>query len=381
MEKQVAIVMTEVFLCRLTPALIPFVRRDQNFRVVRLDRPIDEIKAVLEGLKPDGIITEWLPDVTEALLDLGIPTVIADTDFTYPGVVSIDVDDFAVGVEAAEAFLQAGYSNFAFLGNETPYSKQRLEGYRSRINHFGDVAIYEMTTVAAKSYSEDFGPSDAELNDWLSTLPKPVAIFAVHDPLGRFVCAACRDLDLAVPDAVSIIGANNDALVCGLSYPMLSSVSIPWDRIGSVAGKAMQSLLNGDAVEEGPILVAPGGVEVRHSANYLAVDDPTLRRMLAFFCEHLHEPITIESSCQRLRVARRKVERKFTEYMKCTPWEMLCRIRVNHAKQLLAETTHPISMVSELSGFNDPERMAVVFKRVVGMVPSGFRKKIKTKSR
>ena len=44
------------------------------------------------------------------------------------------------------------------------------------------------------------------------------------------------------------------------------------------------------------------------------------------------------------------------------------------AKQLLAETNHPISMISELVGFNDAERMAVVFKRITGNAPSFFRK-------
>ncbi len=31
-------------------------------------------------------------------------------------------------------------------------------------------------------------------------------------------------------------------------------------------------------------------------------------------------------------------------------------------------------MISELCGFNDPERMAVVFKRIEGIAPSVFRK-------
>jgi LacI family transcriptional regulator len=374
MDKQVAIVMTEVFLRRLTPALIPFVRSEQNFRIIRINRPIGELIEVIAAMQPDAIITEWLPNITEAILGLKIPTVIADTDYQYPGVVSIDVDDHAVGVEAAEAFVQAGFKDFAFLGNKTPYSKQRLEGYRNRIGKIGVVDSYEMTSFVAQSYSEDFAPADDVFKDWLRSLPKPVAIFAVHDPLGRFVCGVCRQLKLSVPDTVSVIGANNDELVCGLSFPMLSSVSIPWNRVGEVAGESIQNLLAGLPAPEVPILIAPGGVVVRHSANFLAVADPQLRRALAFLSEHLHEPITIEAMCKQLRMARRNLERKFIEYLECTPWEMLCRLRVNHAKQLLAQTEHPISIISELCGFNDPERMAVVFKRVVGIPPSIFRK-------
>jgi AraC-like DNA-binding protein len=49
-------------------------------------------------------------------------------------------------------------------------------------------------------------------------------------------------------------------------------------------------------------------------------------------------------------------------------------MRVNEAKRLLMETDHPISRISEICGFNDPERMAVVFKRLTGKSPSSFRK-------
>ena len=38
------------------------------------------------------------------------------------------------------------------------------------------------------------------------------------------------------------------------------------------------------------------------------------------------------------------------------------------------ETSHPISRISDLCGFNDPERMAVVFKRLTGKPPSRFRR-------
>jgi len=82
MAKQIAIVMTEVFLRRLTPSLIPFVRRQHDFRIVSIHRPIDELRDLLTELKPSALITEWLPDVTEALLELRLPTVIADTDST-----------------------------------------------------------------------------------------------------------------------------------------------------------------------------------------------------------------------------------------------------------------------------------------------------------
>ncbi|MDA7757811.1 helix-turn-helix transcriptional regulator, partial [Opitutales bacterium] len=95
---------------------------------------------------------------------------------------------------------------------------------------------------------------------------------------------------------------------------------------------------------------------------------------LSFMTERIKEPISVAELCAHLRIARRSLERKFRTYFNCTPWEMLCQMRVNEAKYLLVESSHSISRISELSGFNDPERMAVVFKRLTGETPSSFRK-------
>ena len=60
MSHRVAIVMSEVFLRRLTPSLIPFVGRAMDYRVVSIHRSHDELREFLEESKPDGLITEWL---------------------------------------------------------------------------------------------------------------------------------------------------------------------------------------------------------------------------------------------------------------------------------------------------------------------------------
>jgi LacI family transcriptional regulator len=374
MAKQVAIVMTEVFLRRLTPSLIPFVRHQHDFRIVSIHRPIEELRNLLTELEPSALITEWLPDVTDALLELDLPTVIADTDEIYPGATSIDVDDWQVGAEAARAFIQAGYQHFACLGNATPYSDQRIEGFKRELSTQVTFSTHQEDILNQARYSEDFAHPRPALRTWLESLPKPVGIFAVHDPLGRFLCGTCRQINLHVPEEVAVIGANNDELVCGLSFPMLSSVSIPWHTIGEAVGEALLTLLAGEPTSSTPIRVPSGGVVLRHSANHLAVEDPTLRRVMSYLSERIQDPITVESLCAELRIARRGLEKKFREYYNCTPWEMLCRIRTTRAKHLLSETNHPISIISELCGFNDPERMAVVFKRVTGMPPSAYRK-------
>lgn len=378
MNQPIAIVMSEVFLRRLTPSLTPFARKMQDYRVLSIHRSIDELGPMLMDLQPSGLITEWLPEKTDQLLQLklNIPTIVVATDQIIPSALSADVDDWAVGREAAETFSFTGFRSLACLGNGTPYSDQRIEGFKKAFSNTElPFSVYIENGFEDTRYSESFHRPSMEMNNWLELLPKPVGIFAVHDPLGRFLCSACTQLGLEIPTDVSVIGANNDPLVCGLTYPMLSSVSIPWDTLGEQVATAMERMIAGEKLQtEEPILVQPSGVILRHSANHLALEDPLLRRAMSFLNERMQAQISIGILCEELNIPRRTLERKFKEQFKCTPWEMLCQLRVKKAKQLLAETNHPISMISELAGFNDAERMAVVFKRISGNTPSYFRK-------
>ena len=378
MNQTIAIVMSEVFLRRLTPALSAFSGRKQDYRILSIHRPIEEVGELLGEINPIGLISEWLPQKADDLLGLTlkIPHVMVGTHNRFAGVLSVDVDDLAVGREAADALSQVGFKSLACLGNGTPYSDLRIQGFEDSVRK-SDLPFFVHTESGFEEmrYSESFHDQSEEMKAWLMELPKPCGIFAVHDPLGRFLSGACSQLGIRVPDDVAIIGANNDPLVCGLTYPMLSSVSIPWDNFGQFVGSSMQSMIDGGSGWKRTLhLIQPSGVIFRHSANHLAVRDKTLRRALSFMTERIKEPITVSILCDQLRIARRSLERKFKESFNCTPWEMLCQMRVNEAKRLLMETGHPISRISELCGFNDPERMAVVFKRLTGKPPSRFRK-------
>ena len=378
MNQTIAIVMSEVFLRRLTPALSAFSGRKQDYRILSIHRPIEEVGELLKEINPIGLISEWLPQKADDLLGLNlkIPHVMVGTHNRFAGVLSVDVDDLAVGREAADALSQVGFKSLACLGNGTPYSDLRIQGFEDSVRK-SDLPFFVHTESGFEEmrYSESFHDQSEEMKAWLMELPKPCGIFAVHDPLGRFLSGACSQLGIRVPDDVAIIGANNDPLVCGLTYPMLSSVSIPWDNFGQFVGSSMQRMIDGGSGWKRTLhLIQPSGVIFRHSANHLAVRDKTLRRALSFMTERIKEPITVSILCDQLRIARRSLERKFKESFNCTPWEMLCQMRVNEAMRLLMETGHPISRISELCGFNDPERMAVVFKRLTGKPPSRFRK-------
>lgn len=374
MPDTVAVVISEAFLRRLASSLASMARRGTEFRIIDSHHPFSRIRHLVESSKPSVILTEWVPKTTVLLRELGYPMIIADTDQIFPGTVSLDVDDHAIGTIAAEYYLAAGYRSFGFVGVDTPYSQQRFEGFAARLRtDRAQTAAHIEKEPRARHYLEIWQDPSPSLRRWLKALPKPAGIFAAHDPLGRLVCEAGRELRLSIPEDLAVIGANNDEMVCPLSNPPLSSIAIPWSRIGAEAGNWVETLRGGGRPPKKAVLFAPGGVVQRQSTTLLAVDDPSLRRALQYMRDNFDQPITVEILCDKLRLNRRTIERRFTQFLKATPREILTRFRLDRARTLLMTTDLPISRVAESCGFGDAERFATTFRIQTGTSPSRFR--------
>lgn len=374
MPHTVAVVISEAFLRRLASSLALMARRGTEFRIIDSHHPFSRIRHLVEASKPTVILTEWVPKTTELLQAMGYPMIIAATDHIFPGTVSLDVDDRAIGTMAAEYYLAAGYRSFAFVGVDTPYSHQRFEGFAARLRaDRRQTAAHIEKEPRTRHYLEIWQDPSPSLRRWLKALPKPVGVFAAHDPLGRLICEAGRELQLSIPEDLAVIGANNDEMVCPLSNPPLSSITIPWSRIGAEAGNWVEILGKGGRAPKKPLLFAPGGVVPRQSTTLLAVDDPALRRALQHMRDNFDKPLTVEILCDTLRLNRRTLERRFLQFLQATPRDILTRFRLDRARTLLMTTDLPISRIAENCGFGDAERFATTFRHETGTSPSKFR--------
>jgi LacI family transcriptional regulator len=371
--------MSDVFLRRLTPGLSPFVQNRYDYSIIDIQRPLREIRRFIAMLRPEGLITEMLPIKTAQLLSLNIPTVITDSDRVYSGHVSIDVDDWKIGEKAASHFAAGGFRHFAFFGNTTDYSRQRQKGFveNLKLNGFG-CSSYISSEKATPRYMEFYPTVTARIADWLTSLPKPVGLFAAHDPLGRLASEICRQSLLAIPEEVAIVGANNDELICNLSYPPLSSVGIPWTQIGKMTGELMERLIRKKSGAGRNYLVEPESVIVRESSNLIAVSDPQLRRALEYMREHYQDPINLKFICGRLKINRRSLELKFRKHLSRSPRDEIVRLRIEKAKSLLLHTNREMEWIAEQSGFTSAERLSVVFSSTVGLPPAAYRRTHRT---
>ena len=377
-RRRVAIVMSDIFLRRATPGLIPFVHDRQDYSVIDIQRPVGEILRLLGTLHPVGLLTEALPYKTERLLALRLPTIIAATDHSYPGTLSVDVDDWKVGERAAVHLMEAGFRSFAFVGNLTDYSRQRQEGYTQSLRQAGfENSDYIEPERSSGRYLEFHHLRPQKLAGWLRGLPKPVALFAAHDPLGRLIAEICLEDGIAVPEEISIVGANNDELVCNLSSPPLSSVGIPWTLIGKTLGELMDELILGKRPGGQAIRVEPEPVTVRESSRLTAVDDPQLRRALDYMQKNYRELLNVKNVCAALKINRRTLELKCMGHLGRSPRDEIVRLKVAKAKALLTRTERAMEWIAQESGFINAERLSVVFRAATGEPPSAYRKRFR----
>lgn len=65
--------------------------------------------------------------------------------------------------------------------------------------------------------------------------------------------------------------------------------------------------------------------------------------------------------------------RRFREVVGVTPWQHVIRLRLDRAKELLAEPDLPIAAIAAAVGFDDPNYFSRLFSRHVGLSPRRFR--------
>lgn len=379
--KQIAIVLDPSTARRLAPGIIAYLKPDKTFWLVDALRPEAELSAQLASLKPDGIITRGLPNLTAMLRQLGTPAVVCGGDLAGPLVGSVTTDNEQVGAYAAQHLLGIGLRHFAFFGIEAPFSARRERGFAAALRAARhDHASYRDPQRGWAHYMELLHDIDESLARWLDRLPKPVGILAAHDPLGWHLSQVCRQVGLAVPEEVAIVGVNNDELVCNLASPPLTSVALPWRREGAEIAHAIDRMLDAMAADRrrvptGEVVVLPPeGVITRQSTNLLAVDDPLLRRALQFIREYARTPITVDDILEHVPISRRRLEIDFRRRLQRTPKQEITRVRLEHAKLLLTQTDLPIPVVAERCGFNYAERFTIAFRRQTGFTPAAFRR-------
>jgi LacI family transcriptional regulator len=185
---------------------------------------------------------------------------------------------------------------------------------------------------------------------------------------------ACRSAGIRVPDDVAVVGVDNDALLCELADPPMTSVAPDTHRTGYMAAELLERMLQGRRTPGAVHLVAPLGVVTRRSSDALAIDDPDVSSSLRFIREHACEGIRIADLLRRTPISRRILEARFKQLLGRSPHQEIMRCKIERVKELLRDTDLPLKAIAKKIGVAHTEYLSVTFKRMTGQTPSDFRR-------
>lgn len=330
----------------------------------------------LKGWPGDGIIAQVTTQrEVRAAGTLGVPVVNLSGSLANTGLPRVTYDQEAIGRMAAEHLLASAFHRFAYYGElRAWYSQLRRRGFVERVKQEG----HECSALEAPSCFGTRWSSSSwvePLEQWLRSLDCPVGLMAVFDLRASVVVDACRRLGLHVPQDVAVIGVHNHAIICELCQVPLSSVLSDDYRLGYEAAALLGRLMAGKQPPKRDIIVPPQRVVRRDSTNVTAVDDPTLAKVVAFIRDHLDEPFGIEKLMHLVPHSRRWLTTRFKQCLGVPPYEFICQIRVERAKELLAGPEKlQMQQICDACGFNEPRRFRAVFERLTGVTPAAYRR-------
>ena len=323
----------------------------------------------------DGIIARiQTPRMAEIIAASGIPAV--DVLGVVPGLPFplVHVDNFAIARMAADHLMERGLRQFGYFGIASEnWSEQRFAGLCEAVAGVkGPVSLYELPRDASGAHSWERAQN--RLAAWIDGLPKPVGIFVGSDQYGPRLLEACRRAGVAVPDEVSVIGADDDRTLCEVCDPPMSSIDPGHSAVGYQAAEVLDELLRGRSARRKPLLIEPARAVARLSTDMLAVSDAAVAAALTMIRRHAHEGLPVDAIARFVGLSRSVLQRRFRIVLKRTVHQEILTAKIKIARELLTKTDLPLAGVAERAGFKHQEYMGAVFRARLGKTPAQVRR-------
>lgn len=329
----------------------------------------------------DGVIARvFTKQLQNELTASKLPVInVSGIQFGKSPFVRVCVDQRMCADLALEHFKSRALRHFAYVGpRHLDYVKQHERAFEHAVSMSG-MTCHTYANKAAKGDDYFWHPSQKRLITWLQTLPKPIGIYTWGYEVGRDLILACRKAGLQVPHDVAILGGDYDELLSDASHPALSGILTPAQQVGYEAAYVLHQQIQGEVVPTTPRFLHPKTVVERLSTEVMAIDDAQTLQAIQYLQSHACENITVDDILRKVPMARRALERKFKSALGRSPAKEICRIRIQRARKLLAETDLSMQDIAEACGYTSYTYLGNVFKKETGISPGRYRKEAQTR--
>lgn len=324
----------------------------------------------------DAFIAQWDHEGTNLLSELDIPIILQNYKSRSEFFSNLTGDYIATGRMAAQFFAKKKYKNFAFYGNKNAlWSRERAEGYFSEVQKLGGNYYYFETEVLNE---EDWNSGHIELDSWLLSLPKPIGLFACDDSFALQVSEICKITNINIPNEISLLGVDNDELICNLSDPPISSIVLNVEKGGYEAGRLIHQLIKKEKTSPFNIMVKPARIELRQSTEKYNLSNEYIAQVVDYIEKNFDSDIHIDTLTKMVPLSRRNLETKFKNELGVPIYQFLLNCRIEHYAYLLLTTDNSLLDIALECGFNDSKNISRIFKKFKNYTPLEYRQKFST---
>lgn len=322
--------------------------------------------------KADAIVAQLRNINIELLNSLQIPIIVQNYRERNKAVSNLTGDYHKTGVMAAKFFLAKGYRNFAFYGYKNAiWSRERGTGFKEEVESLGHKCYF----------MENKNPDNREwvynheyLGKWLMSLPKPIALFACDDYYALQISETCNVYNIQIPDEISLLGVDNDELLCNISNPPLSSIVLDVENGGYQAGKLLHQLINQETQEAFNIIVEPLYVEQRTSTEKYAVADKHIQKVLTYIDKNYTNPISVDDLVKEVPLSRRVLEKKFKKVTGTSLYQCIQDHKIDHFVRILLTGDCTLYDAALQAGFDSYKNVSRIFRKYYSISPAEYRK-------
>jgi LacI family transcriptional regulator len=202
------------------------------------------------------------------LNEKGLPIVFFDRIVDEINTYKVIVDNYKGAYEAVNHLIKNGYRNIAAIANAPLLSitKERLGGYQAALTDHG-LAVNQDYIRYCQHGGMIFSEVETAVNQLLQQQPRPDALFTSSDKLTTNCLRILKSKNIAVPDAIGLLGFSNTDLT-ELLDPPLSIIRQPAFEMGEVATQLLLQLIESKRpVKDFETKVLPAELIIRESTR------------------------------------------------------------------------------------------------------------------
>ena len=372
---------TESFPNKLLQGIVRYSRRKEQWAICRMPPAFKEkigLPGVVKFAKDwgaDAVIGQFEEtDDISLFRKNGIVVVAQDFKKRFQTIPNITADYLGTGRMAARFYIDRGFRNFGFFGfNEVCWSDERCEGFRREVEAagYGDsFYAYNLQDIDHLWYYER-----DRLRDWLQMVPKPIGIMACDDNQGNNLIEACHAAGIRIPEEVSIMGVDNDELLCSLGSTTLSSIFVDIEEGGYRTAEMIEKrVANPDAPIE-DVVLRPVKIVGRISTAAFATDDAQIQKAVQYIHRNYQKKISVKDVIAEVALSRRLLERRFKSVTGQTLYQYISDLKIKRFAELLLDTDDQVVGIALSLGENDTKSISRRFKQIYGCSPNEWRER------